>query len=74
MGYSPWGPNEWDTAERLTHTHTHTHSGVGTFLLGTRPWPAPPSFSLLCALECLGPRLSSLKTQGKLIQTEVFVT
>ena len=47
MGYSPWGPKEWDTAERLTHTHTH--SGAGTLLLGTRPWPAPPPFSLLCA-------------------------
>ena len=26
MGYSPWGHNELDTTERLTHTHTHTHT------------------------------------------------
>ena len=25
-GYSPWGRNESDTTERLTHTHTHTHT------------------------------------------------
>ena len=25
MGYSPWGREEPDTTERLTHTHTHTH-------------------------------------------------
>ena len=23
VGYSPWGRNESDTTERLTHTHTH---------------------------------------------------
>ena len=26
MGYSPWGPKEFDTTEQLTHTHTHTHT------------------------------------------------
>ena len=25
-GYSPWGLEESDTAELLTHTHTHTHT------------------------------------------------
>ena len=39
VGYSPWGPKEWDMTEphgnrkpniynRYTHTHTHTHESV----------------------------------------------
>ena len=24
-GYSPWGHNEWDMTEQLTHIHTHTN-------------------------------------------------
>ena len=23
LGYSPWGGNEWDRTERLTHIYTH---------------------------------------------------
>ena len=26
MGQSPWGCEESDITERLTHTHTHTHT------------------------------------------------
>ena len=26
MGYSPWGHNESDMTEPLSHTHTHTHT------------------------------------------------
>ena len=25
--YNPWGREESDMTERLTHTHTHTHKG-----------------------------------------------
>ena len=28
LGYSPWGPKESDTDERLTHTHTHTEGSL----------------------------------------------
>ena len=29
VGYSPWGHEESNTTELLTHTHTHTHSPWG---------------------------------------------
>ena len=33
VGYSPWGPKEWDMTEHArahasTHTHTHTHTNL----------------------------------------------
>ena len=39
-GYTPWGSEESDRAERLTHTHTHSHTH-------THPYSCPVSQSPL---------------------------
>ena len=33
VGYSPWGCEELDITDQLTHTHTHTHTSALSLLL-----------------------------------------
>ena len=40
MGYSPWGCEEVDTTEQLTHTHTHTHTHDRSSQPGIEPTPS----------------------------------
>ena len=42
MGYSPWGCQESDTIEQVTHTHTHTHT------LMAYPWSLKKWYKFMC--------------------------